>query len=70
VLTILLNWREALVFTHTHCEYSFSPRMSEREGLHKDDRDEFFAVLDQLTMSQIEARIPLWMTNSDGWGNL
>ena len=32
-----------------------------------DDRDEFFAVLDQLTMSQIEARIPLWDDDQLRW---
>jgi hypothetical protein len=32
-----------------------------------DDRSEFFAVLDQLTMSQIEARLPLWDDDQLRW---
>lgn len=31
------------------------------------DRNEFFAVLDQLTPSQIEARLPLWDHDQLKW---
>ena len=31
------------------------------------DRDEFFAMLDQLTPSQVEARLPLWDHDQLKW---